>query len=138
VPGGQPAPARSGTGVVGRLSSARGAAGIVAAAALALSLAGCASNAGGLSLARRACQHVDTSLSIYRTAEEDPASSAFAGEQARANEQLREALPIAASAAGESSQWQALMATLSESTRLPESDLEPALQAQCAATYGGS
>ena len=41
-------------------------------------------------------------------------------------------MPIAATAAGEAPQWQALMATLAESSRgVPESYLVGALQQQC-------
>ena len=46
--------------------------------------------------------------------------------------QLRDALPLAATAAGEAGQYQALMATLDESDHLPESLLVHALGAQCA------
>jgi hypothetical protein len=99
---------------------------------LAVSLSGCA-NSDGLALARKACRHVDRSLALYRSAGQRPASARAAGIQARALAQLRSALPIAATAAGEEPQWQALMTTLSESTRVPESKLVYALEAQCAA-----
>jgi hypothetical protein len=105
----------------------------VAILALAIGLAGCA-NHNALELARQACGHVDRSLAIYHDAEQSPGSSRAAAEQGQAIAQLRSALPIAAIAAGEAPQWQALMATLSESTRVPESDLVHALEAQCAAT----
>jgi hypothetical protein len=58
-------------------------------------------------------------------------------ERARALDELREALPLAARAGSDGGQWQALGATLSESSRVPEGDLVTALQAQCAATLSG-
>jgi outer membrane murein-binding lipoprotein Lpp len=106
---------------------------LVAAVALGTGLAGCA-NDQALTLAREACSHVDRSLTIYRSVEQTPGSARAASEQAQAVAQLRSALPIAATAAGEAPQWQALMTTLSESTRVPESDLVDALEDQCAAT----
>jgi hypothetical protein len=108
-----------------------GAAAVAATVALAVGVTGCASSAG-LSLAKQACQHVNRSITIYRESERDPGTNASTGEATSAEEQLRVALPLAATAAGEASQWQALMATLSESSRLPESDLTYALQQQCA------
>jgi len=50
---------------------------------------------------------------------------------------LRAALPIAAVAAGQSAQWQPLMTTLSESSRVPEQYLVKALTAECADADGG-
>lgn len=117
------------------LSLRKGAAVLSVAAALGACLSGCVGS-NGLALARNACTDVDRSLSIYNSSQQLPASSRSEAEQAQALEQLREALPIAASAAGENSQWQALMTTLSESTRVPESDLVHALSAQCAAVDG--
>jgi hypothetical protein len=45
--------------------------------------------------------------------------------------QLDAALPIAAQAAYHDGQWQSLMTTLSESSRVPEATLVTALQEQC-------
>lgn len=108
----------------------RGAALVPAAAFLGAVLSGCAGS-HGLALARQACNDVNRSLAIYQSSQKLPASESQA-EQEQALSQLRAALPIAASAAGEDSQWQALMTTLSESTRVPESGLVHALSAQCA------
>lgn len=102
------------------------------ALALVAGLSGCAQG-DALSLAKKACVHVELSLSIYNSARRDPGSPRSAAMETEAVQQLRVALPIAASAAGDSSQWQALMTTLGESTRLPESYLVSALQSQCAA-----
>jgi hypothetical protein len=101
-------------------------------AVLAGALAGCATS-DGTALARQACGHVDRSLTLYRSslAQHDPATAR--AQQAAALLQLRDALPSAATAAGQDGQYQALMATLSESDHLPESLLVHALSAQCAA-----
>ena len=119
------------------LSPAKGAAAAFTALVLAAGLSGC-SGGDGLSLAKQACGHVATSIEMYHSAQHDQAPAQSARELTGAVEQLREALPIAASAAGDSSQWQALMTTLGESTRLPESELANALQAQCQAVDVGS
>ncbi|HLI74581.1 MAG TPA: hypothetical protein VKU86_11940 [Acidimicrobiales bacterium] len=95
-----------------------------------LVLSGCA-NQRGLDLARQACVHVDRSLVLYRESTVDPTSAAGGTQRSQALAQLRAALPLAASAAGEANQWQGLMATLAESAHLPESDLVKALTQQC-------
>jgi hypothetical protein len=107
------------------------AASVVAAVAIAAGVSGCASS-DGLNLAKQACTHVDRSLTMYRLSQKDPGTPKSAGEQMEAVKQLTVALPLAATAAGEASQWQALMATLSQTSREPESDLAYALQQQCA------
>jgi hypothetical protein len=108
---------------------------LVASAVLVASLTGCA-NHDALSLARKACAHVDRSITLYRKARSDPDPVRAAAERAQASEELGAAMPDAAIAAGESSQWQALMTTLSETSRVGEVDLLSALAAQCAATRG--
>jgi hypothetical protein len=100
--------------------------------ALGAGLTGCASGAA-LGLVQQACRHVSVSLSLYRAALATPDAERAAQERAQAGAQLQLASPLATEAAGESPQWQALMATLAENSRLPESDLVGALQAQCAA-----
>jgi hypothetical protein len=95
-----------------------------------LVVSGCA-NQRGLDLARQACVHVDRSLVLYREASAEPTSQIGGTERSEALTQLREALPLAASATGESSEWQGLMATLAESAHVPESDLVKALTQQC-------
>ena len=67
----------------------------------------------------------------------DQIPSVAAHDRSEAQTQLQNASPLATVAAGQAPQWQALMATLAESSRLPESDLVRALQAQCAATADG-
>ena len=94
-------------------------------------LVGCADGAA-LGLVHQACQHVQRSLQLYQSAEQQPDAKLAADERARASAQLTAASPLAAEAAGQAPQWQALMATLAENSRLPESDLVPALRQQCA------
>ena len=99
--------------------------------------AGC-SNTDALTLVRQACGHVQRSIDLYRTAASAPTPAAQQAGQAAALAQLRLALPLAASAAGESAQWQAFMTTLEESSRVPESVLVDALQQQCADVAAGA
>ena len=99
-------------------------------------LAGC-SNQRGLDLARQACQHVDRSLTLYQESTTAASPSVGGAQRTRALTQLRAALPLAASAAGEANQWQGLMATLAESAHLPESDLVRALRQQCTTAEAG-
>jgi hypothetical protein len=85
----------------------------------------------------QACHNVSESLALYRKAQTQPDPKLAASERARAETQLEEASPLATEAAGQAPQWQALMATLAETSRLPESDLVQALQAQCAVVQTG-
>jgi hypothetical protein len=95
-----------------------------------IGLSACSS--AGTSAARQACTHVANSISLYSrsTSATDPSTAQRLADQAAL--QLSDALPLAAQAAGEDNQWQALMTTVSEFGRVPESDLVPALTAQCA------
>ena len=95
-------------------------------------LAGCA-NHNGTDLARQACQHVEHSLTLYRASLHAESPTVATAQQARAVAELRAALPMAATAAGEAGQFQGLMSTLAESDHLPESYLVHALSEQCAA-----
>ncbi len=101
-------------------------------AAVACALAGCAS-ANGTNLARQACGHVERSLTLYQASLHATTPAEATAQQTQAVNQLRDALPIASTAAGEAGQYQALMATLAESDHLPESLLVHALGEQCAA-----
>ncbi|MHB8680487.1 MAG: hypothetical protein ACYDA2_00105 [Acidimicrobiales bacterium] len=100
-------------------------------AVAALALAGCA-NSNALGLVRQACGHVQRSFGLYQAATSASDAAHQAADEAAAHEQLRQALPLAAKAAGESPEWSALSTTLSESSRVPESDLVSALHQQCA------
>ena len=103
---------------------------------LGFGLTGCADSAA-LGLVRQACHHVQLSLVLYRQAQDQPDAKLAAAERARAAAQLQTASPLAAEAAGQAPQWQALMATLAENSRLPESDLVSALTQQCAVVQTG-
>lgn len=104
----------------------------VAGLSAALFLSGCA-NSHALALVHQACTHVDRSLSLYQRSTTDAVPATAQADSAAALAQLRLALPLAATAAGENPEWQAFMTTLSESSRVPESDLVSALGQQCAA-----
>ena len=114
--------------------------GVVGAVALSVALGGavggCADSAA-LGLVRQACGHVQRSLTFYRASESATNPTTAARDRNAAQSQLETAAPLAAEAAGEAPQWQALMATLSENSRLPEANLVPALQQQCAAVRSG-
>jgi len=99
----------------------------------ALGLSACSSQSAGL--ARQACAQVDASLRLYGRAQHATGAAQVRLLQ-RANVDLREALPNAALAASSDTDFQALAATLSESSRVPESDLTGALRAQCANLAG--
>jgi hypothetical protein len=99
-------------------------------------LTGCASSAA-LGLVQQACHHVQISLALYRASQRAPSSAVANQELNEAESQLQTASPLASEAAGEAPQWQALMATLAENSRLPESDLVSALQDQCAVAQNG-
>ena len=103
--------------------------GLVVIIGCGLGLAACSGN--GQALAQAACVHVDKSISLYKQgiATTDPTRSAALDQQAYV--QLVDALPLAAQAAGKDSQWQALMTTVSESSRVSESHLVGALTDQC-------
>jgi hypothetical protein len=101
-------------------------------AVAASTLAGCA-NHNATDLARQACQHVERSLTLYRASLRATSPGVATAQQAQAVAELRVALPIAATAAGEAGQFQGLMSTLAESDHLPESYLVRALGEQCAA-----
>ena len=102
---------------------------LVAIAALALSAC---STQGGQDLAQQACVHVHRSVADYLRAvdpETSPADSAQLEKEA--DQQLRDALPLAAAANSDDGSWNSLMTTISESATVDEAHLIPALRAQC-------
>ncbi len=103
--------------------------GVVVTVIVGTSLAACGNS--GMALARQACTHVDRSILLLHQATRQPTLMDGAKLGQQAYDQLRSALPIAAQAAYHDGQWQSLMTTLSESDRVPEATLVPALQAQC-------
>jgi len=114
-----------------RSTLARLAAAAVVVIGLGASLGACGNS--GATLAKQACSHINRSITLLKESDHrtDPAGAARLKQQAY--EQLRTALPIAAEAAYRDGQWQALMTTVSESNRVPETILVEALQAQCKA-----
>ena len=85
----------------------------------------------GTTLAKQACSHVDRSLVLLAESAHQTNASSSSLLQQKAYLQLRQALPIAAQAAYHDGQWQALMTTVAESNRVPETTLVDALKAQC-------
>jgi hypothetical protein len=96
-------------------------------------LSSCATH-DALALAQQACKQVDRSITLYLRADKQPDVTVADSERAQALVLLRRALPPASIAAGEDGQWQALMADLSETSRVPESDLVTGLEAACQVT----
>jgi hypothetical protein len=105
------------------------AASATAVVALGSVLGGCGTS--GTGLAQQACSHVDASLALFARSQHQTNPATVASIQQRAYLQLRAALPIAAQAAFHDGQWQSLMTTVGESSRVPESTLVDALRAQC-------
>jgi hypothetical protein len=87
----------------------------------------------GTGLAQQACSHVNRSISLLGEAEHQSDVQLASELRQRAYQQLRAALPIASEAAYKDGQYQALMTTVAESSRVSESTLETALEAQCQA-----
>ena len=93
---------------------------VVAALVIAATASSCGASAA--SNGTMACSYVNKGLSIY--------SKNHANTQQALNV-IREALPFAAIAAGTDGSWQPLEATLSETNRVPLSDLISALSQEC-------
>jgi hypothetical protein len=107
----------------------------VVAAALgvgaALGISAC-STQNGQDLAEQACVHVNRSVSDYQRAVHPGTPSAVATQlQNQADQQLREALPLAAAANSDDGSWNALMTTISEGATVDEGHLVASLRAQC-------
>ncbi|MGA3216477.1 MAG: hypothetical protein ABSD97_12415 [Acidimicrobiales bacterium] len=102
---------------------------IVLAIGCSAALTGC-SGQDSQALADQACSHIERGLTAAHKTATSPAQARQL--QTEALDQIRAAVPLAAEAAGEDTTWQALEATLSESSRVPLHYLLPALAAQCA------
>ncbi len=113
-----------------RLGRRAALAALLAASGTVLAACGQDSNA----LGHKACVEVSRSLRLFHQSQSDPDPSKAASQRNQALIDLRLALPSAALAGASDGQWEALMATLSESSRVPEADLVTALSAQCAQT----
>jgi hypothetical protein len=97
----------------------------------ALGLSAC-STQGGQGLAQQACVHVRISVADYlRAVRPGTAPAAAAQLQKQADQQLRDALPLAAAANSDDGSWNALMTTISEGATVDEGHLVPSLRAQC-------
>ncbi|MGH9080045.1 MAG: hypothetical protein ACRDYE_08260 [Acidimicrobiales bacterium] len=105
------------------------AAGGVIAIGLGTVLSACGDN--GTALAKQACTHVNQSISLLQESNVRTDQAEAARLKERAYVELLSALPIAAEAASHDEQWQALMTTISEGNRVPETTLVEALTAQC-------
>lgn len=89
----------------------------------------CSNN--GLSLARQACVHVDTSIRLYTDSQREADPAKAAEQQRKATIELEAALQLAAQANSADPQWNPLMTTLQEVGRNSEGHLITALRAQC-------
>jgi hypothetical protein len=104
---------------------------VALAAGAVLGLSACSSQ-GGQGLAQQACVHVKLSVADYQRAENPTTSSAAAARlQKEADQELRDALPLAAAANSADGSWNSLMTTISEGANVDEGHLVPALRAQC-------
>jgi hypothetical protein len=104
---------------------------VALAAGAVLGLSACSSQ-GGHGLAQQACVHVKLSVADYQRAENPTTSSAAAARlQKEADQELRDALPLAAAANSADGSWNSLMTTISEGANVDEGHLVPALRAQC-------
>jgi len=101
------------------------------AALLASGAAVAACGASATDLAKASCAHVNSSIATLNQASHTADASKAASLRQKAYLDLLSAIPIAAQAAYHDIQWESLSATLSEANRVPESELVPALKAQC-------
>jgi hypothetical protein len=94
-------------------------------------LSACSGSSGQV-LAQEACVHVHRSISEWRSAEVPGTPARTVSTlQREADEQLRDALPLAADANSDDGSWNALMTAISESATVDEEHLIPSLDAQC-------
>ncbi len=75
---------------------------------------------------------MNSSINLYESSLANKTASEATRLQDEAYDQLQLGLQPAALAAGDNGQWQALMTTISESSRVPEGVLVSALRLQCA------
>lgn len=88
-----------------------------------------------LSLADDSCHHVEKSIVLFDASKHAPNESLANRDLSDAYVQLRLALPLAARANSANGQWDALMTTISESSRVKESHLVNALHDQCSVVF---
>ena len=105
----------------------------VVAAGAVTGLAACDSQGNGQALARQACVHVHQSVRDWlRSTVPGTPPATVAELQKEAEQQLRDALPLAAAANSDDGTWNALMTAISESATVDETHLIPSLRGQCA------
>lgn len=115
----------------GRPHAVRLVVGLALAAGTGIGLSAC-STQNGQDLAEQACVHVNRSVSDYLRAVHPGTPAAVATQlQNEADQQLRDALPLAAAANSDDGSWNALMTTISEGATVDEGHLVPSLRAQC-------
>ena len=112
-------------------------AGVVGVAVSGLFLSACGGQSAD-SLGHQACVEVHHALSLYAQAGQTSDAALAQSDRSHSLTLLRNALRPAALAGSSDGDWQALMTTLSETNRVPESNLVTALTAQCAATLANS
>ena len=100
-------------------------------AAVSAVAAGCGTQDGD-ALAKQACVYVTSSITLYESSVSTRSKHEATHLLDEAYDELQLGLQPAALAAGDNGQWQALMTTISESSRVPERVLVSALQQQCA------
>jgi hypothetical protein len=89
---------------------------------------------GGQDLAVQACVHVKLSVRYFEQSTKSSISLTEATRlRAKADAELRTALPLAAEATSANGSMNSLMTTISESATVDEAHLVPALKGQCAA-----
>jgi hypothetical protein len=103
-----------------------------AAVVAALGLSSCGQQSGE-ALAQQACVHVTRSIHYFTLSTQPDISRADASRLlAKADAQLRAALPLASAATSDDGSMNSLMTTISESATVDEAHLVPALKGQCA------
>jgi hypothetical protein len=132
LPRRQPTPTRRRTRVAGRLKrcSSRFIIAFGAIVILSTVLTSCATQDGD-ALAKQACGYVSSSLNLYESSLAGKTPHEKTHLQDDAYDQLQLGLQPASLAAGDDGEWQGLMATIGESSRVPEGLLVGALQQQC-------
>jgi hypothetical protein len=110
---------------------------VIVSASLGLSVLLAACGPSSSSYATQACHDVLDGLQALHDYQTASSPSAAQAALTRSVHDLRNALPLAALAAGTNGEYQALQATLSESNRVPISHLQTALNAQCKAILSG-
>jgi hypothetical protein len=104
---------------------------VILSVTIGLGVALSACGGGGTGLAKQACQHVNRSMALLKQSDGGSSAATAGALKEQAYRQIQDAVPIAAEAANQDGQWQALMTSLSEINRVPEKTLVTALTAEC-------